>query len=418
MLLLVGEAHVGADERAHRSLRRLTSRCFAQTLMDMLGNLGCDSSFQLRTAGKVAVQRIRRKIQRVGQRPQGQLLHAVARKLFHGSGEDAGPIGLGWKYHVTKVPDTHRSGKVYTVHIAQDVHRISCTEGGAQEMAERKSVVVTGASTGIGYAIAAALGKRGIEVFGSVRKQPDGERLQRELGKTFTPLVMDVTDDEAVKAAAALVAEKLGRSTLFGLVNNAGIAGGGPLLHQPIEDFRQTLDVNLLGPFRVTQAFARLLGADRARVGKPGRIVQISSVGGKLAFPFLGSYVASKFALEGMSESLRRELLLYGIDVIIVGPGSVKTPMFDKAQQIDLSPYMATDYGPILKGFVEYFINESKKGLPASRIGETVYKALTVSKPHVRYAVVPQRLKNWTLPRALPKRMLDRMIGKQSGLLR
>lgn len=229
---------------------------------------------------------------------------------------------------------------------------------------------------------------------------------------------MDVTDDKAVKAAAVVVAERLGRSTLFGLVNNAGIAGGGPLLHQPVEDFRQTLEVNLLGPFRVTQAFAPLLGADRARVGKPGRVVQISSVGGRLAFPFLGSYVASKFALEGMSESLRRELLLYGIDVIIVGPGSVKTPMFDKAQQIDLSPYMATDYGPILKGFVEYFLNESKKGLPASRIGEAVYKALTVRKPRVRYAVVPQRLKNWTLPRALPQRMLDRMIGKQSGLLR
>jgi NAD(P)-dependent dehydrogenase (short-subunit alcohol dehydrogenase family) len=285
-------------------------------------------------------------------------------------------------------------------------------------MVERKSVVVTGVSTGIGYAIAEVLGKHGIEVFGSVRIQPDAERLQSELGKTFTPLLMDVTDDAAVKAAAAVVEAKLGGRTLFGLVNNAGIAGGGPLLHQPIADFRQTLEVNLLGPFRVTQAFAPLLGADRARVGRPGRIIQISSVGGKLAFPFLGSYVASKFALEGMSESLRRELLLYGIDVIIVGPGSVKTPIFDKAQQADLSPYMATDYGPILKGFVEYFINESKKGLPASRIGETVYKALTARSPRVRYAVVPQRLQNWTLPRVLPKRMLDRMIGKQSGLLR
>ncbi len=285
-------------------------------------------------------------------------------------------------------------------------------------MAERKSVVVTGASTGIGYAIAAELGKRGIEVFGGVRKQADGERLQRELGVTFTPLLIDVTDDEQVKAAALLVAERLGRGTLFGLVNNAGIAGGGPLLHQPMDEFRQILEVNLLGPFRVTQAFAPLLGADRARVGKPGRIVQITSVAGKLAFPFLGSYVASKFALEGMSESLRRELLLYGIDVIIVGPGAVKTPMFDKAEQIDLSPYLATDYGSILKRFVEYFLNESKKGLPASRIGEAVFKALTVRKPRVRYAVVPQRLKNWTIPRTLPERMLDRMIGKQSGLLR
>ena len=133
-------------------------------------------------------------------------------------------------------------------------------------MAERKSVVVTGASTGIGYAIAAALGKRGIEVFGSVRTQADGERLQRELGNTFTPLLMDVTDDKAVQAAAVLVAERLGRSTLFGLVNNAGIGAGGPLLHQPMEEFRQTLETNLLGPFRVTQAFAPLLGADRGRV--------------------------------------------------------------------------------------------------------------------------------------------------------
>jgi NAD(P)-dependent dehydrogenase (short-subunit alcohol dehydrogenase family) len=285
-------------------------------------------------------------------------------------------------------------------------------------MAEGKSVVVTGASTGIGYAIAEVLGKRGFEVFGSVRKEADAERLVRVLGKRFTALRMDVTDDAATKSAAATVAEKLGGRTLFGLVNNAGIAGGGPLLHQPIEEFRQILDVNLLGPFRVTQAFAPLLGADRARAGKPGRIVQISSTGGKLGFPFLGSYVASKFALEGMSESLRRELLLYGIDVIVVGPGTVKTPMFDKAQEIDLSPYMSTEYGPILKGFVDYFMNESKRGLPASRIGEAVYKALTARKPRVRYAVVPQRVKNWTVPRALPKRMVDRMIGKMSGLLR
>jgi NAD(P)-dependent dehydrogenase (short-subunit alcohol dehydrogenase family) len=285
-------------------------------------------------------------------------------------------------------------------------------------MAEKKSVVVTGASTGIGYAISAVLGKHGMEVFGGVRKQADAERLQRELGNTFTPLLMDVTEDDAIKAAAEMVSEKLAGRTLFGLVNNAGIAGGGPLLHQPIEEFRKTLEVNLLGPFQVTQAFAPLLGADRTRTGKPGRIVQISSVAGKLAFPFLGAYVASKFALEGMSESLRRELLLYGIDVIVIGPGAVKTPMFDKAQEIDLSPYMTTDYGSILTGFVEYFLNESKKGLPPSRIADAVYKALTARKPRVRYAVVPQRLKNWTLPRALPKRTLDRMIGKQSGLLR
>jgi short-subunit dehydrogenase len=145
--------------------------------------------------------------------------------------------------------------------------------------------------------------------------------------------------------------------------------------------------------------------------------VQISSVAGKFAAPFLGVYAASKFGLEGMSESLRRELLLYGIDVIVVGPGSVKTPIFEKAQELDLSPYDATEYGPILRGFVEYFLAESQKGLEPERIGEVVYTALTVRKPKLRYAVVPQPFKNWIVPRLLPGRMVDRAIGKQSGLL-
>ena len=284
-------------------------------------------------------------------------------------------------------------------------------------MAEQRSVVVTGASTGIGYAVSKVLGRKGIRVFGSVRKPADADRLQRELGPTFTPLLMDVTDEAAVRAAAATVSQHLAGRKLFGLVNNAGVAGGGPLLHQPVAKFRQTLEINLLGPFTVTQAFGPLLGADRARIGPPGRIVQISSVAGRLAFPFLGSYVASKFALEGMSESLRRELLLYGIDVIIIGPGSVLTPIFDKAQQVDTSQYDNTDYAPILKGFIAYFLAESKKGLDPDRIGETVYTALTTRKPKLRYAVVPQRFRNWTLPMALPKRWLDRMIGRQSGLL-
>ena len=284
-------------------------------------------------------------------------------------------------------------------------------------MSGTKSVVVTGASTGIGYSIAKVLGSRGMHVYGSVRKQADADRLRSELGERFTPLLMDVTDAAAVRAAAATVAAELGGQTLFGLVNNAGIAGGGPLLLQPEGEFRQTLEVNLFGPFTVTQAFGPLLGADRARTGPPGRIVQISSVAGKLGFPFMGAYIASKHALEGMSESLRRELLLYGIDVIVVGPGAVKTPIFDKAEEADLSHYANTEYGPILKGFLDYFLNEAKKGLEPERIGEVVYTALTTRKPKVRYAVVPQRFRNWTLPMALPKRMLDRLIGKQSGLL-
>ena len=182
------------------------------------------------------------------------------------------------------------------------------------------SVVVTGASTGIGHAITGVLLERGFTVFGTVRKQVDADRLKAELGDAFTPLRMDVTDQPAILRAADQVRESLGKAKLAGLVNNAGIAVVGPLLHQPPADFRQQLEVNLVAPMMVTQAFAKLLGSDRTREGTAGRIVNISSVGGKIGGPFLGAYAASKHGLEGMSESLRRELMLYGIDVILIEP--------------------------------------------------------------------------------------------------
>ncbi|HVE05113.1 MAG TPA: SDR family NAD(P)-dependent oxidoreductase, partial [Rhizomicrobium sp.] len=185
-----------------------------------------------------------------------------------------------------------------------------------------KSVVVTGSSTGIGWGIAKVLIAKGFRVFGSVRKAEDGERLRKEFGANFVPLYFDVTDAAAVAKGADQVAGALGGEMLFGLVNNAGIAVAGPLLYLKIDEFRHQIDVNLTGQLIVTQAFAPLLGADRSRKGEPGRIVMISSVGGKNASPFVGPYSASKFGLEGLSESLRRELMLFGIDVIIVAPGS------------------------------------------------------------------------------------------------
>jgi NAD(P)-dependent dehydrogenase (short-subunit alcohol dehydrogenase family) len=284
-------------------------------------------------------------------------------------------------------------------------------------MAGKQSVVVTGVSTGIGWGIAKVLLAKGFRVFGSVRKQTDADRLQHDFGSDFTPLIMDVTDPAAVQRAAAFVGQHLGSNMLAGLVNNAGIAVPGPLLHLPLEDFRQQLEVNLVAPLSVTQAFAALLGTDRSRQGSAGRIINISSVGGKLAFPFLGAYVASKFGLEGMSESLRRELMLYGIDVIVVGPGSVVTPIWDKAEAADLSAFEKTDYNKLIQPFSQFMITEGRKGLSPERIGQAVHHALTTSKPRTRYAVVPQRFKNWTLPKLLPKRVLDRLIAKQFGLV-
>ncbi len=279
-----------------------------------------------------------------------------------------------------------------------------------------KSVVVTGASTGIGWGIAEVLAKNGFNVFGTVRKQADADRLKSELGAAVTPLLMDVTDQQAVTRAADQVREFLGESTLAGLVNNAGISVIGPLLYMPLTEFRRQLEVNLTAPLLVTQAFAKLLGSDRTRQGTPGRIVNISSVGGRMGLPFLGAYAASKHALEGMSESLRRELMLYGIDVILIEPGFVNTPILDKAEAEYFGVYRDTDYGAILDRFGKYFITEGRKGLPPQVIGEAVHKALTVRKPKVVYTVTQQRFMNWTLPMLLPKRFFDRYLSKQLGL--
>ena len=160
-----------------------------------------------------------------------------------------------------------------------------------------KQAVITGVSTGIGYACVKVLIERGFRVFGSVRKQEDTDRLQKEFGEMFVPLLFDVTDEPAVQAAAEKVGAHLDNATLDGLVNNAGIEIAGPLSHLPTDQFRYQLEVNLVGPFIVTKAFLPLLGADQARKGRPGRIVNISSAGGKIAGPFTGAYSVSKFGL-------------------------------------------------------------------------------------------------------------------------
>ncbi len=182
-----------------------------------------------------------------------------------------------------------------------------------------RAVVVTGASTGIGRAAVAKAVREGAHVFASVRKQEDADSLKSEFGEAVTPLLLDVADEAAVRAGAAQVAQALGGRRLWGLVNNAGIAVPGPLLHLDTDELRRQFEINLFGVHNVTRAFSDVLGADPDRTGKPGRIVMISSVGGQNGSPFVGPYSASKFALEGYSQSLRRELMLYGIDVIVVG---------------------------------------------------------------------------------------------------
>lgn len=281
-----------------------------------------------------------------------------------------------------------------------------------------KSVVVTGASTGIGWGCVKVLAGKGFHVFGSVRKQADADRLQKEFGANFTPLLFDVTDEAAVAAGAKIVTAKLAGAPLFGLVNNAGIANPGPLLHLDIAAFRQQMEVNVTGQLIVTRAFAPLLGASPDNKTKtPGRICMMSSVGGKQAAPFLGPYSASKFALEGLSEALRRELMIYGVDVIVIAPGAIATPIWDKADTVDVTRYANTVYAKPLEAVKRFMVAQGRKGFPPERIGKTVHTALTAAKPKTRYVVTPDPVTNW-MGLHLPKRLVDSAFAKQLGLTR
>jgi NAD(P)-dependent dehydrogenase (short-subunit alcohol dehydrogenase family) len=280
-----------------------------------------------------------------------------------------------------------------------------------------KSAVITGASTGIGFATARELIDQGFRVFGSVRNDADAKRVQREFGAGFTPLLFDVTDEKAVLAGAAEVRPMLHGEKLTGLVNNAGISVPGPLLELPADKIRKQLEVNVIGQLIVTQAFAPLLGTDPALKGEPGRIVMISSVAGKSALPFGGPYAASKHALEGLSESLRRELMVFGIDVVVIGPGPIKTPIWEKGAKADFSKYENTAYLEPLKRARAMMQARGMAGYPPERVAKLVHHVLTAPRPRVRYQITPDWLMRGVL-RALPKRLVDRLIAGRLALTR
>jgi NAD(P)-dependent dehydrogenase (short-subunit alcohol dehydrogenase family) len=279
-----------------------------------------------------------------------------------------------------------------------------------------QSVVITGASTGIGWATAKLLLDRGFFVFGSVRKPADADRLKAEFGANFTPLLFDVTNETAVLAAAREVRTALNGETLTGLVNNAGIAVAGPVLELLVDEFRHQMDVNVIGPIIATQAFGPLLGSDPSLKGPKGRIVMISSVAGKNGNPFGSAYSASKHAIEGLSESLRREMMLFGIDVIIIAPGAVKTPIWSKAEEVDISAYRNSPYLLALGKVRQFTQHLSKIGLPPEKIAEAIAEALTSAHPKVRYQLTPDPMRH-LITGFLPKRRVDKIIAKRLGLM-
>ena len=266
----------------------------------------------------------------------------------------------------------------------------------------RGGVVVTGASSGIGEATAVRLARAGFRVFGGYRREEDGQRLA-ETG--VTPVRLDVTDPASVRIARDEVLGALAGDSLVGLVNNAGVPGAGPVETLSIEVYRRVLEVNVLGVLAVTQAFLPALRATR------GRIVMMSSVSGRVSMPFMSPYSASKYALEAISDSLRRELLPEGVDVIVLEPGPIVTPIWNSVEELDLEVYRGTPYeGPIAR-LREQALEGGRTGLPADAVARAVERALTAARPKSRSLIVARfgklriRLLAW-----LPDRLVDRMI--------
>jgi NAD(P)-dependent dehydrogenase (short-subunit alcohol dehydrogenase family) len=275
-----------------------------------------------------------------------------------------------------------------------------------------RTVLVTGASTGIGHALVARLAAEGWHVFATVRRAEDATALSAAFGPPVTALIADVTDVAALSAAGALVTERLAGRPLGALLLNAGVALPGPLLHQPLDEIRHTLDVNVLGAIATVQAFAPLMIARPSET--PGRIVAISSLSGKIAAPFVGAYAASKHALEAVCDSLRRELMLHGIDVIVIEPGPIATPIWRKSTAG--GRYEDTAYRDLFARMPDYASESEASALPVERVADAVMTALTARRPRTRYVVVRNPLVNWLLPRLLPDRVLDRVIARRLGL--
>jgi NAD(P)-dependent dehydrogenase (short-subunit alcohol dehydrogenase family) len=279
-----------------------------------------------------------------------------------------------------------------------------------------RDVLITGVSTGIGHGSAKAFLADGYRVFGTVRTAADASRVKTELGGGFHPIVVDVTDGAAVERELGALAERLDGGCLGALVNNAGIALPGPLSEQSLEQIRRMFDVNLFGVLAVTRACLPMLGMRSGHPRAPGTIINISSGAGKLSFPFLGAYVATKHALEGLSNSLRRELMPWEVKVVVVGPGNVKTPIWEKTGGEAM--YDHTSYGPAYRNFVRYMFAGAETGMSADEIARLLVRIVGSDAPKARYAPVAQRFTNWTLPRLLPDKQMDRMLWKALGMKR
>jgi NAD(P)-dependent dehydrogenase (short-subunit alcohol dehydrogenase family) len=274
-----------------------------------------------------------------------------------------------------------------------------------------KSVLITGASTGIGRATALHLDRIGWRVFAGVRRDADAEALREEGSERLTPLMLDVTDAGQIAAAAARIDEELGEAGLDGLVNNAGIGVMGPLETIPLDDFRHQIEVNLTGQVAVTQAMLALIR--RAT----GRVVFVSSAGGRMAVPFGGPYHAAKFGLEGVADSLRQELRPWRIEVSVIEPGSIDTPIWERSvrsyeEMAARAPAAQEElYGKRLAGLRAGAERTAARGISPQKVAAAIADALTARRPRTRRRVGLDAQGQVLLRRLLPDRLLDRLVA-------
>ena len=280
-----------------------------------------------------------------------------------------------------------------------------------------KSIVITGTSTGIGYASSKLFIENGYRVFGSVRNEADADKVSNELGSNFVPLIFDVTDEAAVKNSVKIVEDQIGEQKLSGLINNAGLGVMGTIQSLSAEQFKYQFDVNVLGVFHCCQAYLDLLGADKNRNGDPGKIINISSISGEIGMPFMSAYNMSKFGLEGFSEGIRRELLMYGIDVVVIAPGPVKTPIWKKINQKDeVQRYDNSDFRESVSRAMKMTEKMEQAGCEPSVIAERALSIIENTKNKTRYRIDPTRMQNILL-QLFPKRVADRMIAKRMKIV-
>jgi len=275
----------------------------------------------------------------------------------------------------------------------------------------RGTVLITGTSSGIGRACAEDLARRGFRVLAGVRRESDGEEVRALSPERIEPILLDVTDLDAIAA----VPDRVG-GELAGLVNNAGQAFPGPLEHTPIEDVKRQLDVMLLAPFALTKALLPALRASR------GRVVMIGSIGGRTSMPFLGPYNAAKAGIDGLANALRPELAPFGVHVALVEPGSIKTRIWEKGIEegnkllADLPDEGRRDYGERLERMSKVAAEMDRRGVAPQKVADVVADALTAEKPKTRYVVGIDARVQAALRAALSDRALDRVLGRVTGL--